>query len=69
MSNVMERELLTMLVWALLLEIFVLYYFISSSKTWRFEFQYTVFLFIITFIGIILVILRIYRRLRPLPYP
>jgi len=65
MSVVLEsqRFFLTIFIWALLLEIIALTYYVSSGQTWRFEFGLTVFVTILTVLGIILVIGKIKKEL------
>jgi len=60
---VTQRFFLTILVWALLLEIMVLTYYVSSGQTWTFEFGFTVFIMILTLLGVILVIRKIKKEL------
>ena len=63
MAHGIERVILVILIWGLLLEIFVLVYFYIISQTWRFEFYYTLILFIVTFTAVILII-RAHLKLR-----
>ncbi|MEM1553484.1 MAG: hypothetical protein QXJ72_01175 [Thermoproteota archaeon] len=62
----LDRAVLLILVWSLLLEILTLAYFIASSQTFRFEFGLTVFLVIITLPLIIFLICKIAKANRPL---
>ncbi|MEM3712807.1 MAG: hypothetical protein QXR97_04655, partial [Thermoproteota archaeon] len=55
----LDRAVLLILIWSLLLEILTLIYFIASSQTFRFEFGLTVFLLIITLPPIILLLRKI----------
>lgn len=59
-----ERVILVVLVWGLILEALTLIYFYTSSQTWRFEFQYTLALFLVTVLAVILLIGRVYVKLR-----
>jgi hypothetical protein len=61
-SIFLERTLLTLLVWGLLLEVFGLA--VLSSQPWRFEFSYLLVLFIITLASIIVLITRIRKKYR-----
>lgn len=58
----MERALLTILVWGLLLEIFGIV--VLSSQPWRFEFAYLLVLFAITLTAIVLIVARIKKNMR-----
>ncbi|ADM27135.1 conserved hypothetical protein [Ignisphaera aggregans DSM 17230] len=58
------RYFLTMLFWALILEIIVIVYYAASSLYDRFEFALTLFLFIITVIAIAIIIRNIRKELR-----
>lgn len=60
----MERVVLTMLVWGLILETLALVYFFTSGETWKFEFQYTLLLFAITVAVAAFFLLRLLRRVR-----
>ena len=64
MAYRMERTVLVILVWGLLLETFVLVYFCIFSQTWRFEFHYTLILFIVTFMAVIVLLIQAYIKLR-----
>ncbi|MEM2739437.1 MAG: hypothetical protein QXQ29_01365 [Candidatus Bathyarchaeia archaeon] len=59
-----ERTVLVILVWGLILEAITLLYFYTSAQTWRFEYQYTLLLFAITLIATIVFVARIARRIR-----
>jgi len=58
------RYFLTMLFWALILEIMVIAYYIAASWYNRFEFALTLFLFAITVIAIAMAIRNIKKELR-----
>jgi len=58
------RYFLTMLFWALILEIIVIVYYAASSLYDRFEFALTLFLFIITVTAIAIIIRNIRKELR-----
>jgi hypothetical protein len=60
----LERALLTLLMWGLLLEVFGLA--VLSSQPRRFEFPYLIVLFLITLGSIILIIMRIRKKYREL---
>jgi hypothetical protein len=60
----LERALLTLLMWGLLLEVFGLA--VLSSQPLRFEFAYLIVLFLITLGSIILIIMRIRKKYREL---
>jgi hypothetical protein len=60
----LERALLTLLMWGLLLEVFGLA--VLSSQPRRFEFPYLIVLFLITMGSIILIIMRIRKKYREL---
>ncbi len=55
-----ERALLTILVWGLLLEIFGVV--VLSSQPWRFEFSYLLALLVITLSAIILIVIRLRKK-------
>ncbi len=59
-SIFLERTLLTLLVWGLLLEVFGLA--VLSSQPWRFEFSYLLVLFITTLASIVVLITRIRKK-------
>jgi uncharacterized membrane protein len=59
-----EKTVLVILVWGLILEVATLLYFYTSAQTWRFEFQYTLVLFAITVAALVAFIVRIVRRIR-----
>ncbi|GBC71579.1 hypothetical protein HRbin02_01364 [Candidatus Calditenuaceae archaeon HR02] len=59
-SPFLERALLTILVWGLLLEIFGV--IVLSSQPWRFEFSYLVVLLVITLAAIILIVSRLRKK-------
>lgn len=61
-SYSVERAVLVILVWGLILESIILLYFYTSAQTWRFEYQYTLILFAITLIATIAFVARITRR-------
>lgn len=54
--------MLTILVWGLLLEIIVLSHLYLTSQTQRFEYVYTLFLFSLTLISTLVIIIRLLRR-------
>lgn len=60
----MERAVLTMLVWGLILETLALVYFFTSGETWKFEFQYSLLLFAITLAIAAFFLLRRFRGVR-----
>ncbi|MDW8033905.1 MAG: hypothetical protein RMI79_03060 [Nitrososphaerota archaeon] len=64
--NGLDRAVLLILIWSLLLEILTIVYFIASSQTFRFEFGLTVFLLIITLPPIIFLVRKIAKTNRPL---
>lgn len=55
-----ERALLTVLVWGLLLEIFGVA--VLSSQPWRFEFSYMLALLVITLTAIVVIVLRLRKK-------
>lgn len=57
-----ERALLTILVWGLILEILCVIHL--SSTPWRFEFAYSIFLLIITFTALVLLLIKMKASLR-----
>jgi|GEM_PF-990104 len=59
-----ERIVLVILVWSLILEIATLLYFYTSAQTWRFEFQYTLVLFAITVAALAIFIGRVTKKVR-----
>ena len=59
-SPFLERALLTILVWGLLLEIFGV--IVLSSQPWRFEFSYLVVLLVITLAAIMLIVTRLRKK-------
>jgi len=59
-SPFIERVLLTILVWGLLLEIFGVV--VLSSQPWRFEFSYLLVLLVITLTAIILIVTRLRKK-------
>jgi len=58
-----HRYFLTMLIWALILEIFVIAYYLSQQR-FDFTVQFTSILMIITIIGIYAIIHRIRKEIR-----
>jgi len=61
----MERALLTILVWGLILEILCVIHL--SSTPWKFEFAYSIFLLIVTSIALILSLIKLKTSLRGAP--
>ena len=59
-----ERIVLVILVWSLILEIATLLYFYTSAQTWRFEFQYTLVLLAITAAALAVFMGKVARRVR-----
>jgi uncharacterized membrane protein len=59
-----ERTVLVILIWGLILEVATLLYFSTSAQTWRFEFQYTLILLAITVAALAVFICRVVRRVR-----
>lgn len=59
-----ERTILLIVIWGLILESLTLIYFYTSAQTWRFEFQYTMILFIITLATTVAILFRVFRRAR-----
>ncbi len=59
-SPFIERALLTILVWGLLLEVFGV--IVLSSQPWRFEFSYLVILLVITLASIVLIVSRLRKK-------
>lgn len=59
-SPFLERALLTILVWGLLLEIFGV--IVLSSQPWRFEFSYLLVLLVITLAAIMLIVTRLRKK-------
>jgi len=60
----LERAVITMLVWGLILEALALVYFFASGETWKFEFQYTLLLFALTFAAAAFFLFRLLRSVR-----
>lgn len=58
-----HRYFLTILLWALILEIIVIVYYIASALYNKFEFTLTLFLFILTIVGIVAMIRSIKKEL------
>lgn len=61
-KSLVERALLTILVWGLILEILCVIYL--SSTPWKFEFAYSVFLLIVTLAALILLLIKMKASLR-----
>jgi len=62
-----EKTVLVILVWGLILEAITLLYFYTSAQTWRFEYQYTLLLFAMTLIATMILIAKIAKRIhRPI---
>lgn len=55
-----ERAILTVLVWGLLLEIFGVV--VLSSQPWRFEFSYLLVLLVITLSAIVVIVARLRKK-------
>jgi len=62
-SNI-QRILLTILVWTLILELLALFYFLSEKRLDRFELAYTLILFIVNLIAVIYVVRNLAKRVR-----
>ncbi len=58
-----HRYFLTMLIWALILELIVIAYYITASLYNRFEFVLTLFLLLLTLAGISAIIIKIRKEL------